>query len=293
MKKKIICVILAFILILTTFAACKKEKNKNSEDTTNPTVIESVTNDEGEVVTDAAGKVVTEVYEEVPVTDSKGEQVTADNGEKLTERIPHKAENKATTSTTKASFLDSIFNPTKDNNSQSSTTTMTKPAKEETSSDKKIEIPGTTAENKTEEKTTAPTTTKPTTTRPTATKPVTTKPTTTKPTTTKPTTTKPTTTTQPQVDLKAVANELAAYAKEYGLSIGLKYDYEGNKDNENNGWTTPMAIVDDDYEYYKKRIRSKLNGIKNDYSLSYGEPKFWVQIAISDWDGDYELYIGY
>lgn len=293
MNKKIICVILAFLLVLTTFVSCKKESNKNNSDTTNPTVIEKVTDADGEVVTDTAGNVVTEIYEEVPVTDNRGEQVTSNNGEKLTERIPHTTENKATTST-KASIISAILNTTK-NNSQSSTAAAintTRPVKSETSSDKNTEVPGTTADNKTEEKTTAQTT-KPTTTKPTTTKPVTTKPTTTRPTTTKPTTTKPTTTTQPQIDLKAVANELAAYAKEYGLSIGLVYDYEGHKDNPYNGWTTPMGIVDDDMEYYKKRIRSKLNGIKNDYSLSYGEAKFWVQVAISDWDGDYELYIGY
>lgn len=278
--KKIVCIILAFILILTTFTACKKEATKNSSDTTNPTVIEKVTNKDGEVVTDAAGKAVTEVYEEVPVTNSKGEQITSDNGEKLTQRIPHTT----TTTTKKASIMDSIFNPSKNgNNSQSSTTTTTKPVKEEVSS-QNTEVPGTTAENKTEEKTTAPTATKPTTT---------TQPTTIKPTTTKPTTSKPTTITQPQVDVKAVAYELAAYAKEYGLSIGLKYDYEGHKDNPYNGWWTPITIVDNDYEYYKKSIRGYLNDIKDMWEYNYGEPKFWIQVAISDWDGDYELYIGY
>ena len=259
MSKKVICVILAFALILTTFAACKKEEIESNDDTTNPTVIESVTNEDGEVVTDTAGHMVTEVYEEVFVTDSKGEQVTSDKGEKLTERVPHITENKATTSTM--------------------ATTVTKPAKEEQSSDKKTETPGTTAENRTEEPTTAPTTAKPTTANPTTTKPSTTKPST-------------TTTTQHQTDLKAVANELAAYAKQYGLSIGLTYDYEGHKDNEYNGWWAPIAIVDDDYEYYKKRIRSRLNDIKELWENNYGEPKFWVQIEKVD-ENHYNLYIGY
>lgn len=288
MKKKIICVILAFILILTTFAACKKEKNKNSEDTTNPTVIESVTNDEGEVVTDAAGKVVTEVYEEVPLTDSKGEQVTADNGEKLTERIPHTTENKATTST-KASIINAIFNTT-NNNPQSSTAATintTRPVKTEPSSDKNTEVPGTTAENKTEEKTTAPTTTKPTTTRPTATKPV----------TTKPTTTKPTATTTTEAEISKDITYFAQYAKEYGLSIGLTYDYAGNKDNENNGWWTPITftvpITDENKISYKKaEIRDNLHAIKDMWKHNYGEPKFWVQIEKVD-ENHYNLYIGY
>lgn len=298
MKKNIICILLAFTLVITTFVSCKREENKNKTDTsTNPTIIETVTDAAGEVVTDTAGEVVTEVYEEVPVTDNKGEQVTSDNGEKVTTKIPHTTENKTTT-TQKPNIFDVIFNPTKDNTTQSSTTTTTKPAKEETSSDKNEEVPGTTAESTTEEITTAPTTTKPTTTKPTTTKPTTTKPTTTKPTTTQPTTTKPTTTTtttttKPQVDLKKVADELAAYAKEYGLSIGLTYDYEGHKDSIYHGWGTPMGIVDDDYEYYKKQIRSRLNKIKEMWEYNYGEPKFWVQVAISDWDGDYELYIGY
>lgn len=299
MKKNIICILLAFTLVITTFVSCKREENK-TDNSTNPTIIETVTDAAGEVVTDTAGEVVTEVFEEIPVTNDKGVQVTSDNGEKVTTKIPHTTEKNTTTSTTKKQgILDAIFNPTKDNTTQSSTTTTTKPAKEETSSNKNEEVPGTTAESTTEEKTTAPTTTKPTTTanstttKPTTTKPTTTKPTTTQPTTTKPTTTTTTTTTKPQVDLKAVADELAAYAKEYGLSIGLTYDYEGHKDSIYHGWTAPMAIVDDDMEYYKKRIRSKLNGIKEDYSLSYGTPSFWVQVAISDWDGDYELYIGY
>lgn len=292
MKKSIICILLAFILVITTFVSCKREENKNNTDTsTNPTIIETVT--------DAAGEVVTEVFEEIPVTDDKGVQVTSDNGEKVTTKIPHTTEKNTTTSTTKKQgILDAIFNLTKDNTTQSSTTTTTKPAKEETSFDKNEEVPGTTAESTTEEKTTVPTTTKPTTTKPTTTKLTTTKPTTTKPITTQPTTTKPTTTTtttttKPHVDLKKVADELAAYAKEYGLSIGLTYDDEGHKDSIYHGWSTPITIVDDDYEYYKRQIRSALNMIKNNYSLSYGTPSFWVQVAISDWDGDYELYIGY
>lgn len=300
MKKSIICILLAFILVITTFVSCKREENKNNTDTsTNPTIIETVTDAAGEVVTDTAGEVVTEVFEEIPVTDDKGVQVTSDNGEKVTTKIPHTTEKNTTTSTTKKQgILDAIFNPTKDNTTQSSTTTTTKPAKEETSFDKNEEVPGTTAESTTEEKTTVPTTTKPTTTKPTTTKPTTTKPTTTKPTTTQPTTTKPTTittttTTKPQVDLKAVADELAAYAKEYGLSIGLTYDYEGHKDNIYNGWWAPIAIVDDDVEYYKRGIRTYLHDIKDMWEYNYGEPKFWVQVAISDWDGDYELYIGY
>lgn len=277
MKKKYICIVLAFLIVITNFASCKR-KETNS-DTTNPTAIETITDAAGEVVTNSVGEAVTEIYQVVPVTDSKGEQVTSDNGEKVTTKIPHITENKTTTSTTKkANIIDSVFNPTKYNTTQSSTTTTTKPAKEETSSNKNEEVPGTTAESTTEEKTTAPTTTKPTTT---------------KPTTTKPTTTTTTTTTKPQVDLKKVADELAAYAKEYGLSIGLTYDYEGHKDNEYNGWSTPITIGDDDYEYYKKCIRSRLNSIKDMWEYNYGEPKFWVQVAISDWDGDYELYIGY
>lgn len=272
MKKNIICILLAFTLVITTFVSCKREENKS--DTTNPTVIETVTDAAGEVVTDTAGDVVTEVYEEVFVTNNKGEQVTSDNGEKVTTKIPHTTEINTIISTTKKeSILDAIFNPTKDSTTQSSTTTTTKPAKEETSSNKNEEVPGTTAESTTEEKTTAPTTTKPT--------------------TTKPTTTTTTTTTKSQVDLKKVADELAAYAKEYGLSIGLTYDYEGHKDSIYHGWSTPITIGDDDYEYYKKCIRSRLNSIKEMWEYNYGEPKFWVQVAISDWDGDYELYIGY
>ena len=258
MSKKVICVILAFVLILTSFAACKKEKNKNSTDTTNPTVIKSVTNEDGEVVTDTAGHIVTEVYEEVFVTDSKGGQVTADNGEKLTERVTHITENKATTSTT--------------------ATTATKPAKEEPSSDKKTEVPGTTAENRTEEPTTAPTTTNPT--------------------TTNPTTTNPSTTTTPTESATSKdINYFAKYAKEYGLSIGLTYDYEGHKDNEYNGWWTPitftMPITDENKILYKEaEIRDDLHAIKEMWEYNYGEPKFWVQIEKVD-ENHYNLYIGY
>ena len=258
MSKKVICVILAFALILTTFAACKKEEIESNDDTTNPTVIESVTNEDGEVVTDTAGHMVTEVYEEVFVTDSKGEQVTSDKGEKLTERVPHITENKATTSTT--------------------ATTVTKPAKEEQSSDKKTETPGTTAEIRTEEPTTAPTTTKPATANQTTTK-------------------SSTTTTSTESATSKDINYFAKYAKEYGLSIGLTYDYEGHKDNEYNGWWTPitftMPITDENKILYKEaEIRGYLDDIKEMWEYNYGEPKFWVQIEKVD-ENHYNLYIGY
>lgn len=270
MKKNIICILLAFTLVITTFVSCKREENKNKTDiSTNPTIIETVTDEAGEVVTDTAGEVITEVYEEVPVTDSKGVQVTSDSGEKVTTKIPHTTENNTTTSTTKKqSILDAIFNPTKDNTTQSSTTTTTKPVKEEPSSDKE-EIPGTTVIDNIKEENSSTTTTAPTTTKPT------------------------TTVVVPSKDI----NYFAQYAKEYGLSIGLTYDYEGHKDNENNGWWTPITFttpVTDNYKisYKEAEIRGYLHDIKDMWEYNYGDPKFWIQIEQID-ESHYNLYIGY
>ena len=114
MKKKIICIALSVVVLSGILAACGKKKNEQGNATaenTNPTVIETVTDESGETVTDASGEAVTEVFEQVPVTDHSGEQVTSANGEKVTEKIlattSPKSEN-----TTKPSSNGSSTQPT-------------------------------------------------------------------------------------------------------------------------------------------------------------------------------------
>lgn len=216
--KKITALILALVLIVSTFVACSNNKNKDGETTTseNSTVVETVTDEQGEAVTDKSGEALTEVYEEIPVVDDKGNVVKDEKGETVTQRVP------ATTSRNQTTAGKNTTTAAKPNGS---TTTTTKPSGGNTTTSK----PNNTT-------TTKPPVTKPDTTKPTEkpTQKPTTPPTTEKP-TQKPTT--PPTTEKPKV---YTPDYFVQYAKDYGKKIGLPYD--SSLTIEHSSWDTPMIF---------------------------------------------------
>lgn len=277
MSKKIICVALSVALIISTFVACKSKNEENNAESTNPTVIETVTDEQGEAVTDASGEAVTEVYEEIPVVDDKGNVVKDENGKTVTKKVP------ATTSKDKDNSRPwnsggSVTKPNKDN-----TTITTKPEDKGTTTkpEKPTEKPIKPTEKPTEKPTTPPT--KPTDPH--------TKPTDPPNKPTEPPTEKPT-------ERSEDIDYFVQYAINYGKSIGLKYDPNGDKDDPNYGWDTPIIIRtpvvgDNKISMREEDIRVSLNRIKRE-----GFTSFWVQASNEDFDGNpmsggkHYLYIG-
>lgn len=276
MKKRIMATVLALVLASSALTACGKNDSENAE-STNPTVIETVTDEQGEAVTDASGEAVTEVYEEIPVVDDKGNVVKDENGKTVTKKVP------ATTSKDKDNSRPwnsggSVTKPNKDN-----TTITTKPEDKGTTTkpEKPTEKPIKPTEKPTEKPTTPPT--KPTD-PPTKPTDLPTKP-------TEPPTEKPT-------ERSEDIDYFVQYAINYGKSIGLKYDPNGDKDDPNYGWDMPTIItapVVGNYKisYKEKEIRDALNLMKREGSIS-----FWVQASNEDFDGNpmsggkHYLYIG-
>lgn len=241
--KKITALILALVLIVSTFVACSNNKNKDGETTTseNSTVVETVTDEQGEAVTDKSGEALTEVYEEIPVVDDKGNVVKDEKGETVTQRVP------ATTSRNQTTAGKNTTTAAKPNGS---TTTTTKPSGGNTTTSK----PNNTT-------TTKPPVTKPDTTKPTEkpTQKPTTPPTTEKP-TQKPTT--PPTTEKPKV---YTPDYFVEYAKKYAKQIGLPYNNSLTINNA--GYDTPITfeaeMTDEAHRTFKEnQIRDRLNSLK-------------------------------
>lgn len=272
MTKKIIAASMTLILLTVSFTACKSEKKKNEDESTNPTVIETVTNEQGEAVTDDSGKAVTEVYEEIPVVDEKGSVVTDENGETVTKKVPatKPAESSSKTNENKPTTTQPIGNGSTTTTAPDGSTTTTRPPS--TTNPIKPTVPSTTNPKPSEKPTERPTA------PPKPTEPITKPPTTTKP---------PETTTERSEDI----DYFVQYAISYGKSIGLTYLTDVDK--ENGGWDNPISmktpVVGDDIEFYEKRITSRLNGIKSE-----GNMYFWVQTENRNGVANYyNLYIGY
>lgn len=227
---------------------------------TNLTVIEAVTDENGETVTDASGEAVTEIFEEIPVTNSKGEQVTEASGVRVTQRVPATKPNTTGSADT--------------GNSSNTGLTTTKPSENDTTTTKPSTNPPTQPTKPTD-------TTKPTE-KPTE------KPTTppTKP--TEPPTQKPT---EPPTERSENIDYFVQYAINYGKSIGLTY--RTDVDKETGGWDTPIVmrtpVKGNDIGYYEDQIKGYLNGIKRE-----GFSNFWVQKENRNGAAArYNLYIGY
>lgn len=259
--QKIICVILSVLFIATLFMSCGKKKENSIE-------IETVTDQNGEVITDAAGEAVTEVFEKVAVTDAQGEQITTTDGEIVTQRIPKKEKDNS----------NSALKPSSHNTDKSHEANAPKPSSkpaEEHITQKPKPTP------KPQPKPTEPATTKP--------KPQS------KP--TEPATEKP----KPPEKVYT-AQYFVNYAIQYGKSIGLEYRTDLNKNNAS--WDTPMVIktsvtenqltqFGENYvEKYKEDIRISLDDIKREGAINH-EARFWVQLEERDDGKKCDLYIGY
>lgn len=259
MIRRIFCAALWLLLASLLFVSCgKKEEPKNaSSDSITPTVIEEVTNANGETVTNEAGEAVTEVYEQIPVVDENGKVVKDENGEVVTQKVPATEAQKD-----KNAGVDSGSTTKK----QSGSPAATKP-----SSGKTTTKPSGGSSSTTTKPGSGLTTTKPsggsslTTTKPMET-----------------TTKKPT---EPSKD----ANYFAQYAISYGKSIGLKYRSDLNKNNAS--WDTPITMavpVVGEWKISAKEedVRSQLLNIHSE-----GFSEFWVQVEVVN--GNCSLYIGY
>lgn len=91
MTKKIICAALVLTLSAMLLASCganSETSTSDVSDSTNLTVVEEVTDENGETVTDEAGEAVTEVYEQIPVLDENGDVVKDEKGEVVTKKVP-------------------------------------------------------------------------------------------------------------------------------------------------------------------------------------------------------------
>lgn len=91
MTKKIICAALVLTLstmLLSSCGANSETSTSDVSDSTNLTVVEEVTDENGETVTDEAGEAVTEVYEQIPVLDENGDVVKDEKGEVVTKKVP-------------------------------------------------------------------------------------------------------------------------------------------------------------------------------------------------------------
>ena len=280
MTKKIICAALVLTLSAMLLASCganSKTSTSDVSDSTNLTVVEEVTDENGETVTDEAGEAVTEVYEQIPVLDENGDVVKDEKGEVVTKKVPAtEAEKEKNAGTNSGSTTKK----------QSGSSTTTKPNSGSTATKPSGGSSSTTTKPNSGSTTTKPsggsssTTTKP------SSGSTTTKPsggsssTTTKP--TEPSTEKPT---EPSKD----ANYFAQYAISYGKSIGLKYRSDLNKNNAS--WDTPITMsvpVVGEYKisYKENSCRSYLENIKRE-----GFTEFWVQAEVVN--GNCSLYIGY
>lgn len=150
MTKKIICAALVLTLSAMLLASCganSETSTSDVSDSTNLTVVEEVTDENGETVTDEAGEAVTEVYEQIPVLDENGDVVKDEKGEVVTKKVPateaEKEKNAGTNSgstTKKQSGSSTTTKPssgsttTKPSGGSSSTTTTTKPTEKPTES---------------------------------------------------------------------------------------------------------------------------------------------------------------
>lgn len=260
MTKKIICAALVLTLSAMLLASCganSETSTSDVSDSTNLTVVEEVTDENGETVTDEAGEAVTEVYEEVPVVDKDGKVVKDENGKVVTKKVPateskkekNTSSNSGSAATTKPSGGSSSTTTTKPSGGSGSTTT-TKPSGG-----------GSTTTTKPSEKPTESTTEKPT--------------------------QKPT---EPTTERSENIDYFVSYAINYGTEkLGLTY----RSDFENASWDNPITmknpIVGDDIEYYEGRIRSRLESIKKE-----GNGYFFVKKENRNGSADrYNLYIGY
>lgn len=92
-KKKIIIIstVAAAVAVVAVCVGIAVSSSQNKDDdtgSTNSTIIETVTNSNGEAVTDESGEAVTEIYEEVPVVDENGNVVKDENGQTVTQKVP-------------------------------------------------------------------------------------------------------------------------------------------------------------------------------------------------------------
>ena len=260
MTKKIICAALVLTLSAMLLASCganSETSTSDVSDSTNLTVVEEVTDENGETVTDEAGEAVTEVYEQIPVLDENGDVIKDEKGEVVTKKVPAtEAEKEKNAGTNSGSTTKK----------QSGSSTTTKPNSGSTATKPSGGSSSTTTKPNSGSTTTKPsggsssTTTKPT----------------------EPSTEKPT---EPSKD----ANYFAQYAISYGKSIGLKYRSDLNKNNAS--WDTPITMsvpVVGEYKisYKENSCRSYLENIKRE-----GFTEFWVQVEVVN--GNCSLYIGY
>ena len=262
MIRRIFCAALWLLLASLLFVSCgKKEQPKNaSSDSITPTVIEEVTNANGETVTNAAGEAVTEVYEQIPVVDENGKVVKDENGEVVTQKVPATEAQKD-----KNAGVDSGSTTKKQSGSPAATK------------------PGSGLATTKPSGGSAPTTTKPgsasTTTKPSG--------------GSAPTTTKPT---EKPTESTTVRSENIDYFVSYAIQYGTKtlgLTYRSDITNANGGSNdTPIPItspVVGNYKisYKENEIRGYLQAIKSE-----GFTNFWVsKQKVSG--NSYELFIGY
>ena len=273
MTKKIICAALVLTLSAMLLASCgANSETSTSEvsDSTNLTVVEEVTDENGETVTDEAGEAVTEVYEQIPVLDENGDVVKDEKGEVVTKKVPateaEKEKNAGTNSGSTTKKQSGSSTTTKPNSGStttnpsggSSSTTTTKPSGGSSS-----------------------TTTKPSSGS-----------TTTKPsggsssTTTKPTE-KPTEST---TERSENIDYFVSYAIQYGIKT-LHLTYRSDLNRGNGSCDTPITMsvpVVGSWKITAKEedIRSQLRNIQRE-----GFTEFWVQAEVVN--GNCSLYIGY
>lgn len=261
MTKKIICAALVLTLSTMLLASCganSETSTSDVSDSTNLTVVEEVTDENGETVTDEAGEAVTEVYEQIPVLDENGDVVKDEKGEVVTKKVPateaEKEKNAGTNSGSTTKKQSGSSTTTKPN----SGSTTTKPSGGSSS-----------------------TTTKPSSGS-----------TTTKPsggsssTTTKPTE-KPTEST---TERSENIDYFVSYAIQYGTKT-LHLTYRPDLNRGNGSCDTPITMsvpVVGEYKisYKENSCRSYLENIKRE-----GFTEFWVQAEVVN--GNCSLYIGY
>lgn len=261
MIRRVFCAALSLLLASLLFVSCgKNEQPKNaSSDSTIPTVIEEVTNANGETVTNEAGEAVTEVYEQIPVVDENGKVVKDEKGEVVTQKVPateaQKDKNAGVGSSTTKKQSGSLAATKPDNGK-----TTTKPSGGSSSATTK---PGSASTTTKPSGGSAPTTTKPT---------------------EKPT--ESTTVRSENIDY------FVSYAIQYGTkTLGLTY--RSDITNANGGSNdTPIPItspVVGNYKisYKEAEVRDSLQMIKSE-----GFTNFWVsKQKVSG--NSYELFIGY
>mgnify|MGYP001625111511 CR=1 FL=1 len=263
MTKKIICAALVLTLSAMLLASCganSETSTSDVSDSTNLTVVEEVTDENGETVTDEAGEAVTEVYEQIPVLDENGDVVKDEKGEVVTKKVPAtEAEKEKNAGTNSGSTTKK----------QSGSSTTTKPSSGSTTTK-----PSGGSSSTTTKPSSGSTTTKPsggsssTTTKPTE---------------------KPTEST---TERSENIDYFVSYAIQYGTkTLGLTY--RSDITNANGGSNdTPIPITSPVVGSYKisykeAEVRDSLQMIKSE-----GFTNFWVsKQKVSG--NSYELYIGY